>query len=94
MTADLFLDIAVRAYPIPPSGGRKARRDPGPPGQLVVVFDTETRTDLTQRLLFGSYRIHNAAGRLIEEGLSLRTTSAPTSTVSSKSTSLITHRTG
>jgi hypothetical protein len=46
----------------------RSHRNPGQPSDLVVVFDAETRTDLTQRLLFGSYRIHSST-RLVEEGL-------------------------
>jgi hypothetical protein len=34
----------------------------------MLVFDTETRTDATQRLTFGSYRYFEA-GRCLEEGL-------------------------
>ena len=34
----------------------------------MLVFDTETRTDATQRLTFGSYQFI-VAGRCLEEGL-------------------------
>lgn len=34
----------------------------------MLVFDTETRTDSTQRLTFGSYRFYRA-GKCLEEGL-------------------------
>jgi len=62
------LEIAVRAFPR--TSRRKAtRRDPGEPSGVVVVFDTETRTDVSQRLLFGSYRVYAPTGRLVEEGL-------------------------
>jgi hypothetical protein len=63
------VDIAVRAYPEPPRAKRGERRNPGPASGIVVVLDTETRTDLTQRLLFGSYRVYAPDGRQVEEGL-------------------------
>jgi hypothetical protein len=34
----------------------------------MLVFDTETRTDASQRLLFGSYRFIES-GRCLEEGI-------------------------
>ena len=65
------LMIAVRVFPDSPSEGRsKSRR-----GRAATEFpenwfvlDTETRTDATQKLIFGSYRIV-IAGRCREEGL-------------------------
>ena len=65
----LWVDIAVRGYPVNGERTRRARRDPGPASGIVVVVDVETRVDLTQRLLFGSYRVCAPDGRLIEEGL-------------------------
>ena len=59
--------IAVRAY-VPPTRRRRRRSPVGAP-QHVLVFDTETTTDATQALLFGSYRLHRADGRLVQEGL-------------------------
>jgi hypothetical protein len=61
--------IAIRVYPEPPeqesrsSSGKKWRRP-----EAMLVFDTETRTDPTQRLTFGSYRFI-VAGECLEEGL-------------------------
>ena len=63
------LKIAVRVYPdyySKAAKSRKARRLPRPDDFLV--FDTETRTDTTQALLFGSYR-HIRSGQCVEEGL-------------------------
>jgi hypothetical protein len=65
-----LLPIAVRVYPEPPKSeeeneqhNRKWRCP-----EAMFVFDTETRTDATQRLLFGSYRFI-VSGRCLEEGL-------------------------
>lgn len=65
----ISLPIAVRVYPEP--GGvehrtrsQKAWRCP----DAMFVFDTETRIDATQRLLFGSY-LFIVAGRCLEEAL-------------------------
>lgn len=76
MTESL-LPIAVRAYTV-----RHDRKDPESPSprpswagwpEYVLLLDTETTTDATQRLLFGSYRFSrwSEAGRLqgLEEGL-------------------------
>jgi hypothetical protein len=60
------LPIAVRGYP---DRKRQPHRQSGwqwPKGMLVI--DTETRTDPTQKLTFGSYRIF-WEGRFIREGL-------------------------
>src|SRR4051812_4722915 len=64
------LPLAVRAYPVSknteakPSNKRKRLTCP----DAMFVFDTETRTDATQRLIFGSYRfIQN--GECLEEGI-------------------------
>src|SRR6185437_8945478 len=64
------LPIAVRVYPESPqierktSEGKKRWRRP----DAMFVFDTETRTDTTQRLIFGSYRFLQA-GKCLEEGI-------------------------
>jgi hypothetical protein len=61
------LPIAVRAY-VPrtrPRGDRPAKGGPAP----VLVFDTETTTDRSQRLLFGSYRLYDRQGVLRQEGI-------------------------
>jgi hypothetical protein len=68
------LPIAVRAYTAP----TKARRDPDaasagtatrpPTPELVLVLDTETTVDASQRLLFGSWRVYER-GRCISEGM-------------------------
>ena len=63
------LPIAVRVYPEQPEEKQNNRREK--PWQLpsaMLVFDTETRTDPTQRLTFGSYRFF-LNGRCLEEGL-------------------------
>ncbi len=55
-----FLPIAVRAYTegSPKRKNRKRGTQPRSPvwPEYVVIFDTETTIDKTQRLLFGSYR--------------------------------------
>ncbi len=63
------LPVAVRVYPQPsgtkphvPKRGHWTRPD------AMLVFDTETRTDATQALLFGSYRFIDQ-GACLEEGL-------------------------
>lgn len=65
----IWVDIAVRGYPVNDEQALRARRAPGPASGIVVVVDVETRVDLTQRLLFGSYRVYGPGDRLIEEGL-------------------------
>lgn len=62
------LAIAVRVYPAPPITEDPARAGKWKRPEAVFVFDTETRTDHTQRLTFGSYRFI-VAGRCLEEGL-------------------------
>lgn len=64
------LNIAVRVYPDSQDDRKKKnksiRRWKRP--EEMFVFDTETRTDATQRLMFGAYRfIH--AGQCLEDGL-------------------------
>ena len=63
------LALALRVYPEP----EDSKRDPVSPKpwkcpKAMLVFDTETRIDETQRLTFGSYRFF-VEGRCLEEGL-------------------------
>jgi hypothetical protein len=79
-SAPNLLPIAVRAYAVPqPTKSADAnktnrnrttqqRRHQLSSVGLVLVFDCETRTDPSQRLLFGSWRVYNK-GRCIDEGL-------------------------
>jgi hypothetical protein len=60
------LSLALRVYPdlkAEPTSPKPWKRP-----KVMLVFDTETRTDATQRLTFGSYR-YFVAGRCLEEGL-------------------------
>ena len=52
------LPIALRVYPEGKDDAEKSAksRKPPPRPDAMFVFDTETRTDATQRLTFGSYR--------------------------------------
>lgn len=65
---------AIRAWVEVPRRARRATTRmavpwrPQPYGQRVLVFDTETTTDHTQRLLFGFFRLYNG-DRLVLEGL-------------------------
>ena len=53
------LDIAVRAYAEPDiRPAPKVRRSGTPPSAWTLVFDTETTTDSTQRLRFGTYQVY------------------------------------
>lgn len=64
-----LLPLAVRVYPEPKNENqhdRPLRHWQCP--DAMLVFDTETRTDATQRLTFGSYRFL-VAGQCHEEGL-------------------------
>jgi hypothetical protein len=63
------IPLAVRVYPEPAEIKKPTRyqRIWRPPN-MMLVFDTETRTDVTQRLTFGSYRLF-VRGRCLEEGL-------------------------
>ena len=63
------LPIAVRVYPQPKDAPAKTRsRKSWQCPEAMLVFDTETRTDATQSMTFGSYRFI-VAGRCLEEGL-------------------------
>jgi len=77
-----YLSVAVRAYAEPAvmtdtgetlAKRRKARTSSSQWPDAVLIFDTETTTDATQRLTFGAYRycIWTKDGRLIcaEEGI-------------------------
>lgn len=63
-----LLPIAVRAYPLLGEEDDDYPRRWWPLPKEIIVFDTETRTDATQRLTFGSYRAF-IDERFIEEGL-------------------------
>lgn len=64
------LNIAVRVYPDAKKNAKESAsrsrvwRRP----DAMFVFDTETRPDLTQRLMFGSYRFI-VGGKCLEEAL-------------------------
>ncbi|MGB3306362.1 MAG: hypothetical protein WBA63_09285 [Thermomicrobiales bacterium] len=62
------LPIAVRAYTPPTTPRRASRAHPWTMPGTVLVFDTETTTDPTQRLLFGVWRVYHE-NTLIDEGL-------------------------
>jgi hypothetical protein len=64
------LPIAVRVYPEIAQSDRASAppQKPWKCPEALFVFDTETRTDATQRLTFGSYRFI-VSGRCLEEGL-------------------------
>src|SRR5487761_185268 len=65
-----LLALAVRAYPEPQIGKQEHRypRKPWRRPKAMLVFDTESRVDATQRLTFGSYRFI-VKGQRCEEGL-------------------------
>jgi hypothetical protein len=72
--SELVRDVAVRAWAVPdylskpPTGGRATTWvDPGP-SRWSLTFDTETLTDLSQRLRIGAYQIRQG-DRLRREGL-------------------------
>jgi hypothetical protein len=59
----------VRVYPVPPKADeteRPPKKHPLP--KQIIVFDTETRVDATQRLTFGSFRVY-IEGECLEEGI-------------------------
>lgn len=64
----LPVPLAIRVYPEPPSDQRNRTRIRLSQPETMLVIDTETTTDATQRLLFGSYRFIDQ-GRCAEEGL-------------------------
>jgi len=62
------IPLAIRVYPEPPvEQTRRPQKQPVRP-RYMLVLDTETTTDATQRLLFGSYRFI-ILGKCVEEGL-------------------------
>src|SRR5262245_17272618 len=63
------IPVAVRVYPVL-SERRKRRRSRTflPRPDAMLVWDTETRTDVTQRLTFGSYRFIEG-GECLREAL-------------------------
>lgn len=65
----ILLPLALRVYPQAANSLRnpKSRKKWRLP-KAMLVFDTETRTDATQSLTFGSYRFL-VEGRCLEEGL-------------------------
>lgn len=66
--AVLATRLAVRAY-VPRTRPRHTPEVPENP-ELILALDFETRTDTpAQPLLFGSYRVYEAGGRLRQEGL-------------------------
>src|SRR5215472_5792641 len=67
MAAILSLPIAVRVYP-DLHKNRKRSDKPWKLPDAMLVWDTETRIDATQRLTFGSYRFI-VGGRCLEEAL-------------------------
>lgn len=70
MTADDIDTIAVRAFTKAPGNNAppSTRRGLDEPSDWVLVFDTETRTDPSQALRVGCYRLFKG-GQLREEGL-------------------------
>ena len=70
-----LVPIAVRAFAIPAAPPRRERPPSSRPARFrsVLVLDTESTTDPTQRLLFGSYRYYRLAPDstpdCVEEGL-------------------------
>lgn len=65
--AVLATRVAVRAYAPRTRPLARSRRLEKP--ALILVFDTETRVDHAQALLFGSYQLREASGKLRQEGL-------------------------
>jgi hypothetical protein len=62
------LVIAIRVYPDTKKPEEKMRGGRWKLPNTIFVWDTETRTDRTQRLTFGSYRLVDA-GQLVKENL-------------------------
>lgn len=64
-----LLDVAVRVYPEVEGATRKPRmHPPWHRPSSMLVFDTETRTDATQSLLFGCFR-YIVDGECVREAL-------------------------
>ncbi len=63
------LPIAIRVFPaLKPTAGRISKNKVWRQPRAMLVFDTETRTDASQRLTFGSYRFL-VNDQVREEGL-------------------------
>jgi hypothetical protein len=63
------LVIAIRAYvPLVESERPKRARPQPQPSEWVLIFDTETTADPSQRLRFGSFQLRYA-GKLVKNGL-------------------------
>ncbi len=63
------LPIAIRVFPaLKPTAGRISKNKVWRQPRAMLVFDTETRTDASQRLTFGSYRFL-VNDQVQEEGL-------------------------
>src|SRR3982751_595858 len=65
-----FLPLAFRVYPEPRKTTKTSRNKPKrwQRSNKMLVFDTETRTDPTQSLIFGAYR-YLENDKCLEEGL-------------------------
>lgn len=66
------VEAAIRGYSDHVSPRKRKLRTPDPMPKTVVVFDTETTTDPSQRLIFGTYRYLLREGDrylLLEEGI-------------------------
>ena len=69
MREPIPLDIAIRAYPEVDGETRRPRvHPPWHRPSAMLVFDTETRTDATQSLLFGCFRFI-VEGQCVREAL-------------------------
>ena len=68
MNSPAPVPLAIRVYPESLVEQRQRPRKRPVRPETMLVFDTETTTDATQRLLFGSYRFIDR-GRCAEEGL-------------------------
>ena len=55
-SAPTVIPVAIRIYPEPPKDARGRNNTKADRPDTMIVFDTETTTDPTQRLLFGCYR--------------------------------------
>lgn len=60
--------LAIRVYPEPSSEQKKKTQERTARPETMLIIDTETTVDPTQRLLFGSYRFI-VRGECAEEGL-------------------------
>lgn len=63
-----FLPVAVRAYTPAADPPKRPRHTSWTKPSLVLVIDTETTVDATQRLRFGVWRVYER-GELLDEGL-------------------------